>query len=110
LNEEGEKILGFGKNGQPFTFRKGPAVDASGILPSGEEFKDIFELKTLLMKNQRGLARNLMNQLLVYSTGSSPRFSDRVEVERILDRLEPEGFPVRWMIEEIVCSPMFLNK
>ena len=110
LNEEGEKIIGFGKNGQPFTFRKGPAVDASGILPSGEEFKDIFELKTLLMKNQRGLARNLMNQLLVYSTGSSPRFSDRVEVERILDRLEPEGFPVRWMIEEIVCSPMFLNK
>jgi len=110
LNEDGEKILGFGKNGQPFTFRKGPAVDASGILPSGEEFKDIFELKTLLLKNQRGLARNLLNQLLVYSTGSSPRFSDRVEVERMLDRLEPDGFPVRSMIEEIVCSPMFLNK
>ena len=110
LNDEGEKVQGYGKNGQPFTFRKGPAVDASGVLPSGEEFKDIFELKTLLLKNQRGLARNLLSQLLVYSTGSSPRFSDRVEVERILDRLEPNGFPVRTMLEEIVCSPMFLNK
>jgi hypothetical protein len=28
----------------------------------------------------------------------------------MLDRLEPDGFPVRSMIEEIVCSPMFLNK
>ncbi len=110
LGEEGEKVMGFGKNGQPFTFRKGPPVDASGNLPSGERFADIFELKKILLRNQRSVARNLLNQWLVYATGSAPRISDRVEVERILDRWEADHFPLRSLLEEIVCSPMFLNK
>jgi len=53
LNETGDGILGFGKNGQPFTFRKGPAIDPSGVLSTGEQFANIFELKQLLLKDQR---------------------------------------------------------
>jgi Protein of unknown function (DUF1592)/Protein of unknown function (DUF1588)/Protein of unknown function (DUF1585) len=110
LGETGDAYAGFGKNGQPFTFRKGPTVDASGSLESGETFRDIFELKKLLLKEERAIARNLLNQLLIYATGASPRFSDRVEVEQILDRLAPAHFPIRSVIEEVVYSPLFLNK
>ena len=110
LGDSGEAQVGFGKNGQPFAFRKGPLVDASGALESEEKFHDIFELKALLVNQERSIARNLLNQFLIYATGARPRFSDRVEIEEILERLAGTHYPVRSMIEEVVCSRMFLNK
>ena len=56
LGETGEAIEGFGKNGQPFKFRRGPVVDASGNLADGQKFADIFELKKLLVANRRSIA------------------------------------------------------
>ncbi len=110
LGDAGEKYEGYGKNGQPFTFRKGPPVDASGNLESGETFNDIFELKKLLVQQDRAIARNLIKQLLVYSTGAPTRFSDRVEIEAILDKLATDKYPVRSIIEEVVCSDLFMSK
>ncbi len=108
--KEGEPIPGFGKNGQPFTFTSGPAVDPSGQLPDGRAFANVHEMKQLLLEDQRAIARNLVEKLLTYATGAAPRFSDREEVESILDRQQSEGFPIRALIHEIVSSRMFLNK
>jgi hypothetical protein len=110
LGEDGEVYAGTGKNGQAFTFRKGPPVDASGNLASGQPFRDIEELKKLLRKDDRMVAKNLLQQLLTYATGAPMRFSDRGEVERILDRLATDDYRVKSMIREIVLSDMFLNK
>lgn len=101
---------GYGKNGQPFRFQLAHPVDGSGVLPSGESFTDILELKRLLASRPRTLARNLTNQLIVYSTGSPIRFRDREPIERMLDRLEPDNFPIRSMILEIVGSDLFQTK
>ena len=38
------------------------------------------------------------------------RFSDRVEVEQILDRLASGDYRLKSMIAEIVTSDMFLQK
>ncbi len=105
-----EPIPGFGKNGQPFTFSDGPEVDASGQLPDGRAFRDIVELKQLLLADERGIARNLVEKLVTYATGAPPRFSDRVEIEAVLDRTAAANYPVRSLIEEIVVSQMFRNK
>lgn len=110
LGKDGEAMVGIGKNGQPFTFHKGPAVDSSGQLENGEKFKDIYELKALLLKQQRAIARNLLQKFVIYSTGAQPRFSDRVETERILNDLAEKEYPVRSMIEEVVASRLFLEK
>lgn len=110
LNEEGSPIEGFGKNGQPFTFRQGPPVDASGNLADGKKFASIYELKKLLIEDERAVAKNLLQQLAVYATGAPMRFSDRVEVEGILDRLANDEYRVRSMITEIVTSDLFLCK
>ncbi len=110
LGEVGEMIEGFGKNGQPFTFRQGPPVDASGNLANGKAFTDIGQVKKLLIDDERAIAKNLLQQFAVYATGAPMRFSDRVEVDLILDRLAKEHYPVRAMIEEIVVSNLFLNK
>ncbi|MBX3742928.1 MAG: DUF1588 domain-containing protein [Akkermansiaceae bacterium] len=107
---EGTRTVGIGKNGQAFDFHDGPAVDCSGVLPDGRAFKDIRELKKLMLSDERQVARNLLQQLLVYSTGSPARFSDRPEVERILDRCEAGRFGVRTLIRELVSSHLFLHK
>lgn len=108
--QAGEPIEGFGKNGQPFTFSHGPQVDPSGELPDGSAFVDVKELKQQLLKDERLIARNLVEKLITYATGAAPRFSDRSEIERILDRTSKRDFPVRTLIDEIVTSDMFLNK
>ncbi len=107
---EGEPIAGFGKNGQPFTFVHGPAVDASGVLHDGRKFDNIKELKQRLLEDERAIARNLVEQLVTYATGAAPRFSDRPVIEEILDRTTDAGYPVGNLIAEIVISRLFLDK
>lgn len=107
--EQGEPMNGFGKNGFPFAFRWGPPVDASGKLASGAAFANVMELKRQLLKNERQIARNLVTQLVTYSTGTAPAFGDRAEVERIL-RAESPGYGVASLVEQIVESKLFLNK
>ena len=110
VGDEGKPVDGFGKNGQPFTFRQGPPVDPSGNLANGKKFSSIFEIKKLLIEDERTIAKNLLQQLIVFATGSQLRFSDRVEVERILDRLAKDKYRVKSMITEIVTSELFLCK
>lgn len=101
---------GLGKNGQPFAFHFGLPVDAAGELPDGRPFRDIREFKQLLRGEERMVARNLVRQLLVYATGAPARFSERAEVERIVERAQTRAFGVRTLIHEIVQSELFQTK
>jgi mono/diheme cytochrome c family protein len=107
---EGEKAPGIGKNGQRFAFRYIQPVDASGSLPDGQKFQDVRELKRLLLKDERQIARNLTNQLVVFATGAPVQFSDRPKVEAILDRAASKGYGVRSLIQLIIESELFRNK
>lgn len=110
LGEDGNPRQGYGKNGQPFTFHDAQPVDASGEHPGVGKFDDVRGMKELLLKDERQIARNLVEQLLVYATGAPMQYSDRPEVERILDRAAQQQYGVRTLVHEIVKSPLFLNK
>ena len=101
---------GIGKGGQKFTFHSALPVDASGELPDGRPFTDIRDFKRLLLADQRQLARNLARQLTVYATGAPVHFSDRTEIERMLDRTAKGQFGVRSLIHELVQSRLFREK
>jgi hypothetical protein len=107
---EGEKAPGVGKNGQKFAFRYIQPVDASGSLPDGRKFHDVRELKKLLLKDERQIARNLTNQLLVFATGTPTQFSDRPKVEALLDRAASKGYGVKSLIHLLIESEMFRDK
>jgi hypothetical protein len=107
---QGELAKGIGKGGQKFTFHYALAVDASGNLPDGRSFSDVRELKKLLLKDERQLARNLVRQLTVYATGATIHFSDRSKIEQILDRAQASDYGVKSLILELVESELFLNK
>jgi Protein of unknown function (DUF1592)/Protein of unknown function (DUF1588)/Protein of unknown function (DUF1585)/Protein of unknown function (DUF1587)/Protein of unknown function (DUF1595)/Planctomycete cytochrome C len=110
LADKGQREKGLGKNGQPFAFRHGLPVDSSGALADGRKFSDVREFKRLLLDDERQVARNLIRQLIVYSTGEPVGFGDRDQVERILDRTARTGFGIRSLIREIIQSELFLHK
>jgi hypothetical protein len=103
-------VKGHGMNGQKLEFHWGLPVDSAGELPDGRPFKDVRELKKLLLKDEAAVARNLVRQLTVFATGAPVGFSDRPEVEAILARARAREFGVRTLIEELIQSPLFQNK
>lgn len=109
IGKEGEPAKGIGKNGHLFTFRHALPVDASGELPDGRTFTDVRALKRCLVADERALARNLTNRLVVYATGAPVRFGDRDEIEKILDQAAPR-YGVRSLIQALVDSPLFREK
>jgi len=107
--EEGDPVEGIGKNGHVFTFRHSQPVDAGGEY-NGAEFADVREFKQVLLADERQVARNLVEQFVVYSTGAPVRFADRAEVERILDAAEPNRYGVRSLVHAILESELFTHK
>ncbi|MFH5802631.1 DUF1592 domain-containing protein [Alienimonas sp. DA493] len=97
-------------NGRPAEYGYGPAVDPSGELSADEPFTDVNGFRERLRGRERQIARNLLEQLLVYATGAPAGFADEAAVEAMLDRLAPGGYGVRSMVHEIVQSPLFRRK
>ena len=105
-----EPVPGYGMNGQAFAFHYGPAVDATGELPDGRMFRDINDFKRLILSDEQAIARNLAKQLVTFATGAPVRYSDREELERILERARAREYGVRTLVEEIVRSELFQTK
>lgn len=101
---------GIAKSGQKFAFHYAQPVDASGELPDGRKFRDVRELKELLLCDEKQIARNLVRQLTVYATGAPVRFADRAQIENILQRGCASHYGVRTLIQELVQSDLFRNK
>jgi hypothetical protein len=108
--EAGERISGIDRAGHDFFYALADTVDASGRLLDGRSFQDIHELKAILAGNPRQLARNLLHQLTLYATGIPVRFSDRAEIESVLDACETDGYRVRGLVHALVQSRIFLGK
>lgn len=105
--ETGDRVTGIDRAGHPFEYRVGNEVDAAGKLLNGETFHDIHELKRLLVQQPRQLARNLLQQFALYATGTPVRFSDRPEIEMLLDNCAANGYRVGDLLRELVGSRIF---
>jgi hypothetical protein len=101
---------GIGKNGQPFEYHYGLPVDAAGELPDGRPFHDIREFKRLLLDREPDVARNLAKQLLIYATGAPVRFSDRADLDAIVNATAAKNHGVRSLVHGIVQSDLFRSK
>ena len=97
-------------SGQPFAFRYGLPVDSAGTLTDGRSFQNIREFKQLLLKNdEETVARNLVGQLVTFATGAPVGFSDRPQVQEILDKTSSSGYGVESAasfkeLSRVICS------
>ena len=108
--EKGERITGIDRAGHAFAYTVAEAVDPSGKLVDGRAFKNIAELRAILAANPRQLARNLLHQFTAYATGTPVRFSDRADIERILDDCQPTDYRIRDLLRGFVASRIFLGE
>ena len=60
----------------------------------------------LLFDNERYIAQNLVRQLGISATGASVRFSDREQIEQVLERERSIHYGVRSLVHEIVQSEL----
>jgi hypothetical protein len=100
----------FGKDGIRYEFHDGLPVDTTGALANGTRFRDVADLRRILLRDERQIARNLLRQLTVYATGAPVRFGDRPAIEELLDGAAPRRFGVRSLLLSLVDSPLFRNK
>jgi hypothetical protein len=107
--EEGDRISGIDRAGHEFAYTLSASVDASGKILDGPAFQNIHELKAILASNPRQLGRNLLHQFVIYATGTPVRFSDRPEIEAILDSCAGGGFRVRDLLMAFIESKIFLG-
>ncbi len=107
--EQGERVTGIDRAGHDFAYTLADAVDPSGQLLDGRRFQNIRELKAHFTANPRQLARNLLHQFTIYATGTPVRFSDRPEIEGMLDACAKEGYRVGDLLHALIQSRIFLG-
>ncbi len=109
--ETGDRVVDKKLHGRNiWEYKRGLPVDASGVLPDGKTFDGIADYKRLLMSQEEQVAKNLITQLIVYSTGAEIQFADRDEVDRIVRQCQKLGYGLRTMIHEVIASRLFLKK
>ncbi|MBS0201880.1 MAG: DUF1592 domain-containing protein [Planctomycetes bacterium] len=92
------------------SFKLGPAVDPSGILPDERAFQDIVQFQSLMASDSRQLLKNLTEQFAIYATGRDISFSDRSQMAAIVAATEQQGGGVRTLIHQLVQSRFFQTR
>ena len=110
IGEIGEPVEGVGLNGLLFAYRNAEPVDTSGVLHDGRAFANIREFKSHLLADERAIARNLVKQFIVYATGATMSFSERQQVEEIIDSCQESDYGVRSIIHAVIQSDLFKIK
>lgn len=88
----------------------GPKVDASDALADGRKFRDLAELKRLLLAEPDAIARGLAEKLLIYATGHGLEFTDEAVISDIVRKVKAKSFGFRSLIHEVVASKTFQSK
>jgi hypothetical protein len=97
-------------DGRRMPYHKGKPVDPSDTMPDGQKFKNIDELKQILLKDKDQLARALTQKLVTYATGAAPGPDDAKEIEAIVRAVREKGFGLRSLVHEVVACGMFRGK
>src|SRR5262249_59053010 len=92
------------------SFKLGPTVDASGVLPDGREFRGIEEFQNLMLADRGRLLGNLARQFAVYGTGRSVSFGDREQIAAIVAGTQKKGGGIRTLIHELMESQLFQTR
>jgi hypothetical protein len=90
--------------------RIGLPVDASGATADGQAFQDIHDYKRLLLTQEEAIARALVERLILYATGAPVSFSDRTQVDRILEKSRESGYGLRTLVREVAMNATLFNR
>ena len=86
-------------------------IDPSSELPSGEAFTNFAEFKKILVAQRREpFIRNLITQVLTYSTGRHMETVDQFEIDEILARVQVDNDGLRTLVVACLTSEIFRSR
>ncbi len=91
-------------------YGKNKPIDASGELPSGEAFKNLADLKQLLLQREAFFARMFTEKLAAYACGRRIEAADRQAIAQIYEPLRDDRYPMQKLIERVVLSNVFRSR
>ena len=97
-------------NGRKMPYLHGPKVDPSDKLPDGRAFRDIDDLKQLLLADPDQLTRALTTKLLTYATGHALEPADQPAVRDLVQQVKGKNYGFRSLLHAVVASEMFQSK
>jgi len=99
-----------GMGNGPRQTKDGALVDSADELARNGKFGNIDEFKTLLLQDEKQIARSLTEKVLVFATGHKIESADRDTLEKIVASVQAKKYGFRTLIHEVVQSDTFRNK
>lgn len=85
-------------------------IDASGVTADGQKFNGPAELKKILLKEEKKIARNFSKRILSYALGRTILFTDEPALVKLENTLLENDFNPEPFLIELVNSYPFLMK
>ena len=82
-------------------------IDPSGTLPDGTPIKDITDFKAWLVDNIDHFSQCLSEKLMTYATGRVPNYSERKEIEAIVEANHEHGNGFQDLLLGLIASDTF---
>lgn len=100
------------QNGEDFRGAKTPSIDASGVLPNGETFRDFGEFKRLLMEDQQQdrFRRGLVEKLFLYALGRPAGVMDRDSIDETVNQMKANGDTLSAAMKGLVLTNTFRGR
>lgn len=105
--------LGRWRDHYPREGKKAPKlkVDASGEMPSGEEFESFRGLREVLVETRSDVfAKHLITTILTYASGRHMEAVDEFEIGDVQERALSKGNGLRTLVEEALVSEIFRSR
>jgi len=96
-----------GRSREYYDNKRKMRIDTSGVLPGGDMFSGLPELKQKLISRKRFFVRTFTERLLMHALGRRIEPIDRESVDAILDQVQGDNYPTAQLIEAIVMSDLF---
>lgn len=88
-----------------------PKVDSTGEFPSGESYQDFAGFKKIIRETRAELfTRNLIRQVLSYTSGRHMEAADNFEIDEIQDTVKKQKLGLRTLIVECLTSDIFRSR
>ena len=84
-----------------------PALDVSGQLPNGTEFKSVQEFKAALLAEKQRFVKGFTEKLLCYALGRPIGYGDQLTVEQITDHASKHDDRLQEIIQATVACQFF---
>lgn len=91
-------------------YQKQSPIDATGTLHDGTTIEGAGSIKEYLLDRPEQFAHCLTEKLMVYALGRRMGFTDRDDIDKIVEEASEDGYGLRDLIKNVVISEPFLSK